>query len=203
MPKMLLRSETFAGTSGPLDGTYTQQRTTQTVNYDGTGNAVASTLDQNVFAFDSSNVYQPDQYSVVRVGALSVGNDYNRATTRASGAGDANINNYSLLTSGDHVELMEWVAGVETALTDYVSTTVTSADLLELQSVGSAHTTLLNGIIVGTHTDATHTTGTAGFGLFNGTGGVTATMTDWEGGIITEGGPTRSRKLATQQRMVS
>lgn len=201
---VVLRLEEFTAGSGPLDSTYTQQRTTPTVNYNGSGSAVASTTNQNVLAFDNFNDYPADQYSKLTVGVLEVGLAYLRATTRASGVGDSNINCYSVLSSGDHVELTEWAAGTETTILDIVATPVGGDDTLELQSIGTTHTVVLNSGVIGTpQVDATHLTGSAGFGLYDESGSLVAAISAWEGGTLEVGPNIRSRRLATQQRMVA
>lgn len=203
MPGVILRQDTFGSGAGALDATYTQQRTSGTVNYDGSGNAVASTTNTWVLAYDNSNTYPADQYSKVTCGVLETDLGYNRATTRSSGTGDSNINLYAIQTSGTHIEMMEWVAGVETSIYDIPATVVGPGDLMELESVGPIHSVVLNDIVLGIHTDATHADGQAGLGLYDEAGGPSPTMQAWEGGSLEVPVPIRNRKLATQQRMVT
>lgn len=204
----ILRTDTFSAGAGPLDSTWTQQHDTGTANYDGSGNAVAGTADVWVSAFDNSNVYPDDQYSKVTLaGACFAGFDFVGVTTRMSGTGTNSRQGYALVTDftsgAGHTDLIRWTTpNVSTTIGSFAATFAVG-DVLELRSVGSEHEAIKNGSSLGTITDATIASGSAGviFGDNSG-GGSTPLIEDWEGGDI-EGAPPiiRSRKLATQQRM--
>lgn len=205
----ILRTDTFSGAAGPLDASWTQQRTgpNSTVNYDGAGNATAEdTAGRNPYAFDNLNAYNQNQYVKGTVGGLSSGHDWAQVTTRAFGAGDASYVNYLATTDGasgaGHTEFAEITADVKTVLRNF-ATTFTDGDVLELQSIGVNHEVFKNGVSLGTQVDSSHAAGSAGLGFDDLFGGTTPLISLWEAGNIDDPGPVRSRKLATQQRMVA
>lgn len=184
----IIRFEDFTAAAGVLDGTWTQQRTSGTINYNGLGAAGTNTLDVDGFAFDNSNVYPDNQYGKLTIGtgALSAG-DRVGVLTRASLTGDANYRNYCFYTDGSsgagHTGFGIIVADVLTELRSF-ATTFSPADVMELRSTGALHECFKTGVSLGTFTDATLTSGSPGLEIQDGTGGSTTTVSDWEGGSL-------------------
>lgn len=184
------RTDSFTAGAGPLDSTWTQQRTTDRMNYDGSGNAIAGTVGSDCAAFDNTFAYPADHYSKVRIGNPLAGTRYVGATTRASGTTDATFNNYNAYTDGasggGSSELAENVNGVQTVLRNY-TTTFVATDWYELRSVGTVHEAFKNGASLGTHSDASHATGKPGVESWTPS---VATITEWEGGdFVADGVP--------------
>lgn len=184
----LPRLESFAGSAGVLDGTWTQQRTSGTINYDGSGNAVTNSGDVDAFAFDNSNVYPDNQYAILTIGVNGFGvGDRVGVLTRASLTGDANYKNYCFYTDGasgaGHTAFGRITADVLTELTSF-ATTFAASDVMELRSTGSLHECFKNGSSLGTFTDSTHVSGSAGLEIQDTSGGTIMTVGSWEGGAL-------------------
>lgn len=199
-----IKSDTFSGGAGALDASYTQQRTTGTVNRDGSGNAIAGTLDGDMSAFDNSNTYPNDHYSKVRIGTVATGNAFVGAMTRAAGTGDASYDNYTAYTDGasggGSTELVEYLNGSQTVLRNY-ATTFTTGDWYDLQSKAGIHEAFKNGVSLGTHSDATLASGSAGIWFWDVSAGATPTLTEWESGdFLVAPGTAFNRGMAMQQR---
>lgn len=192
----LPRLESFSSGAGPLDGTWTQQRSGSFLSYDGLDNC-AGDAETDSYAFDNSNSYPADQYSQVVIGSgLASGTDYAGTTTRASLTGDTNYKNYVAYTDGasgaGHTELGVVTADVLTVLRNFAAT-FTTGDVLRLQSVGSVHevfkalaATPTVFVSLGTFTDSTHASGSAGLRISTVSGLVK--IPDWEGGAVVSAG---------------
>jgi uncharacterized protein YjdB len=177
-------TESFAGTAGPLSGTWTQQRTSGTVNRNGSGIGSGTVNALDLFAFWSGNTFTADQYSQVRIaGGLVDHQQLVQIIARASGVGDANYSNYTFYTDGIpgqwHTELDKVVKGVWIPLR-YFNTGFTTGDVMKISVVGTTITCYKNGVSLGTITDTSLPTGSPGVGVY----GNTVSVDDWEGGLL-------------------
>lgn len=172
----------FNGASGALDSTWTQQRTSGTVNRDGSGSAVASITASHLFAFDNTKVYPANQYAKIVTGNMVASDCYNQVTTRASGVGDANYQCYYVQANINKVEIIKVVAGVHTSLLDNVAAGTANGDTVELRSIGTLHEMFVNGVSKGSVTDSDIASGSAGISIYDEVGGSVTTIASWEGG---------------------
>lgn len=190
----VIRTDSFTAGAGPLDSTWTQQRTAGTVNYNGSGMAVVSATDKDCFAFDNSNVYPNDQYSRTEIGAnVSSNNHYFIAIARAAQSGDANFDNYAAATDGStgaaHTDLAVNLNGAPTILRNFAATFV-AGDSIEIQVVGTTIEVWKQASggarsSLGTQVNATHASGSAGLGAYDVAGGTTPQIASWESGSFT------------------
>jgi uncharacterized protein YjdB len=175
-------TEAFTGTPGALSGSWTQQRTSGTINRNGSGSGVGSVNAKDLFAFWSANAFDNDQYSQVRIaGGLSNGSQYVTITARASGRGDAAYNAYLCYTDGlagaGHTEVAKNINGTQITLRSF-ATTFATGDVIKIGVVGTSVTCYKNGVAIGSVTDAALPGGSPGVGVY----GNTVTIDDWEGG---------------------
>jgi uncharacterized protein YjdB len=182
VPPTGIYTEAFAGVAGALSGSWTQQRTSGTINRNGAGLGVGSVNAKDLFAYWSANSFGADQYSQARIaGGLSSGSQYVQIIARASGKGDATYSNYLFYTDGasgsGHTEVAKNINGVQTTLKSF-ATTFASGDVIKIGVAGTTITCYKNGVALGTVSDASLTGGAPGIGVY----GSTITVDDWEGG---------------------
>lgn len=183
MKAVLVRADTFAGAAGALGSSYTQQSdaSANTVNRDGAGNATVTVATVELAAADAGNVYQADQYSKIRPSAITSG-QYLYACTRMSGV-YPNGNRYSLYSDGPVFDtyLQKTVNNVTTSLGGGLCALAVN-DWFELQSYGSQHQVLLNGVVQALFVDASLPAGRTGLALYTSPAG--GAIGDWEGGHL-------------------
>lgn len=199
-------TDDFAGAAGALpDPPWTQQKTDD-VRRDGSGSAICTVKDRDLYVHWNADLFPDDQYSKIEAGQVATDDAIIRVVTRASGVGDSSYNNYFTSADGGsgatHFEFGKNVLGAETILRNFTATLI-ATDWLELQSVATEHTTLVDNASLGSHTDATIPSGAPGLGILDVTGGVNALISAWEGGSLAGPDIIRSRHLATQQRMIA
>lgn len=192
--------EPFTGVAGALSGSWTQQRTTRTINKNGSGAGVQDAIDDpaDVTAFWSADVFNADQYSQVKIiGLGSAGSKSINIVLRASGSGDAAWNAYEIYTNGlsgaTNTEVARIVNGVATIFGSFV-VTFAPGDVMKGTVTGIGTSTVLslykNSVLVSSVTDsvahsAVLDSGSAGVGSYWATGVVTPpTFDDWEGGNL-------------------
>jgi hypothetical protein len=178
-------TENFTGTAGNLSASWTQQRTTRRVQRNGSGLGTQDAIDANdVNAFWNADAFANDQYSqIVPVG---FGSGAMGVTVRAANTGDSAWDAYELYTDGlsgaGHTELAVIVNGASTVLRSF-ATTVATGNTIKLDAVGTTLTAYKNGVSLGTQTDSTYGSGSAGINSFWGTGAA-PTFDNWEAGNV-------------------
>lgn len=177
-------TEAFTGTAGALSGSWTQQRTSGTINRTGGGLGRGSIGSKDLFAFWSANTFNNDQYSQVRItGGLSSGAQYVQIIVRASGTGDGVYRNYLFYTDGmagaGHTEVAKNINGSQTTIRSF-PTTFAAGDVMKISAVGTTITCYKNDVALGSITDSSLPGGSAGVGVY----GSTVTVDDWEGGSL-------------------
>lgn len=186
----LPRIETFTGSAGVLDSTWTQQDGGGgTVNYDGSGNAIAGTAGRDVTVFDNANVYGNDHYSEITIASTPDTIAAQKVTTRAAGTGGTE-RSYRTVINGSGAGVLEmWrvTGGSQTSIQVFSGAPAfSSGDGLRQLSVGSNHSVYRRVagalVFIATKSDSNHATGSAGFGFYDETGGTVAAISDWEGG---------------------
>ncbi|HMG69747.1 MAG TPA: Ig-like domain-containing protein, partial [Gemmatimonadaceae bacterium] len=175
-------TEAFTGATGALAGSWAQQRTSGTINRNGSGLGLGSVNAKDLFAFWIANAFNNDQYSQARIaGGLSSGSQYVTIVARASGKGDGVYNGYLCYTDGaagaGHTEVAKNINGSQTTLRSF-ATTFAAGDVIKIAVVGTTVTCYKNGVALGSVTDASLPGGSAGVGVY----GSTVTVDDWEGG---------------------
>ena len=97
----LSRDDPVSGASAPLSVPWTQQRTSGTVNKNGSGAGIGSVDGLGLFAYWSANPVSNDQYSQVRiVGGLSNNTQFVGVVVRASGNTDGTYTGYAFYSDG-------------------------------------------------------------------------------------------------------
>jgi uncharacterized protein YjdB len=183
-------TEAFTGASGTLPTPpWTQQRSTATVRRTGSGTAIGSSSPNDIHAFWNASTFSSDQYSQIRIaGGLGRWAQYAIVTVRASGSGDAADNNYAFATDGSsgatHTDLSKNINGKQTILRNF-ETTFAAGDVMKIDIVGTLITCYKNGVVLGTFTDGTLSSGSPGVGMF----GSSVTIDDWEGGSYVAAAP--------------
>jgi hypothetical protein len=190
--------EPFTGAAGALSGSWTQQNGATTVNKNGSGIGVCSAAAQG-FAFWNADTFDPKQYAQLKVIQVTADTHYVDALVRASGVGGS-YNGYVIYTDGSsgtlHTAIAKEVAGAETEILA-ISTTFASGDIVRLEIDGPNIAAYKNGVLIGSTSDSTFSSGSVGLGVFN----TAAQVDDWEGGslgVIVLGSV--RRRLAIQQR---
>jgi len=178
-------SESFTGVAAPLSGSWTQQRTSGTINKNGTGLGIGSVGAKDLFAYWSATSFANDQFSQARIaGGLAGGSQWVQITVRASGSGDGSYNNYLFYTDGvagaNHTEVAKNINGVQTALRSF-PVTFAIGDIIRISVSGTTITCYKNGVPLGTVTDASLASGSPGVGVY----GSAVTVDDWQGGSTT------------------
>lgn len=176
-------SDDFAGGAAALSGSWTQQRTV-TLNRDGSGAAVSSSGSDEGFVRWNADTFYNAQYSkAIIASGLGSGTGYAQVTVRNStDTGDSAWDGYILYTDGvngaGHTELSKATNGTQAVLRNYSpAAAFTAGDMMELHAIGGVLYAFKNGVSIGTHSDATYSTGYAGCGAFG-----TAKLASWEGG---------------------
>lgn len=183
--------EDFAGALAALTGSWTQQKTTDRVQRNGSG--VGNMTGTEAFVFWNADLFSPNQYSqLVIAGGLSSSVNYVEVTVTASGTLDANVNLYTFYTDGvngaGHTEFAKIVAGVTTALCNFSpAAAFTTNDIIRVERRGNVFTFYKNGVQLVPSTGGTSFTdaslaggGSAGLGLT----GTSVTVDNWEGGAL-------------------
>jgi uncharacterized protein YjdB len=182
-------TESFTGIAGALSGTWSQQRSSGTINRNGAGAGVGSVNAKDIFAFWSSNTFGNDQYSQTRItGGLVPGSQFVQIIVRASGKGDAVYRNYLFYTDGaagaGHTEVAKNINGTQTTFKSF-ATTFAAGDIIKIDAVGSRITCYKNGVAIGSVVDASITAGAPGVGVY----GNGVRVDDWEGGSLVAAQP--------------
>lgn len=147
----------------------------------------------------SADAAPNDQYS--QLVAVAIGADGGGPACRMSGTSFATASYYNIAAfSGSADTVLKVVAGVETSLGS-VTSDYANGDLPKISAIGTVVTAYKNGTANGAFSDAAISTGQFGMMNWNNIGYL---FNDWEGGDPSAMPvPTRSRKLATQQRMTA
>jgi uncharacterized protein YjdB len=177
-------TESFTGTAAPLSAPWTQQRTSGTVNKNGSGVGIGSVDGLDLFAYWSANTVSNDQYSQVRiVGGLSNNAQFVELVVRASGNTDGTYRGYAFYSDGLadqwHTALDRITNGTWTALKTF-PTTFAPGDVMKISAIGTTITCYKNGVAIGSVTDAGLSSGAPGVGVY----GSRATFDDWQGGPV-------------------
>lgn len=192
-------TDTFVGAAGALAGSWTQQllNPAVTLNRDGSGHATPSafgTLDTT--AWWNADTFPADQYSQLVV--VVSGNGSIEALVRASGAVAASDNCYIFYISGTAgCGFEKYLNGTVTALGTNATNNAVS-DIIRLEVIGNVLTAKKNGAFIANQIDASIATGSAGIGIFVGTGTLPS-ITTWEGGAIVPT-PCNEPSVIIQQR---
>lgn len=199
-------TDAFTGTTGTALTTYNASWSLNAGDFDIQSNALAAngaaTTTECAAAW-TANAFTDDQYAQARLAATS-------ATVNARvGVGvrlalDHSANYYGVYYDQDTGEtyVFKNVAGTITQLGALFSGIRSVTDLFRLEGVGGVLEYLLNSVSQGTRSDSAFGSGSTGV-VGRGTEPLHR-IDDWEGGDIGVVQPTvvRTRKLATQQRMV-
>jgi len=182
-------TESFTGTAGPLSGTWSQQRTSGTINKNGAGRGVGSVNAKDIFAFWSGNTFSNDQYSQARIaGGLSSGSQFVQIIVRATLTGDGRYNNYLFYTDGlagaSHTEVAKNINGSQITFKSF-PVSFAAGDIIKISAVGTTITCYKNGVAIGSITDSSLPSGAPGIGVY----GSTVTVDDWEGGTLVAAAP--------------
>lgn len=182
-------TEAFTGTAGALSGSWTQQRSSGTINRNGAGLGIGSVNAKDLFAFWSANTFSPDQYSQVRIaGGLASGYQFVQIIVRASSQGDGAYSNYLFYTDGvagaNHTEVAKNINGTQITIRSF-ATTFTTGDVIKIGAVGTTIICYKNGVALGSITDSSLPGGSPGVGVY----GNTVKVDDWEGGSIVAATP--------------
>jgi uncharacterized protein YjdB len=182
-------TESFTGTAGPLSGTWSQQRTSASINKNGAGRGVGSVNANDIFAFWSGNTFSNDQYSQARIaGGLASGSQFVQIIVRATGTGDGRYNNYLFYTDGlagaNHTEVAKNINGNQITFKSF-PVTFAAGDIIKISAVGTTITCYKNGVSIGSITDTSLPGGAPGVGVY----GSTVTVDDWEGGTLVPAAP--------------
>jgi uncharacterized protein YjdB len=182
-------TESFTGTAAPLSGSWSQQRTSGTINKNGLGRGVGSANAKDLFAFWSANTFSNDQYSQATItGGLSGGSQYVQIIVRATGTGDGRYSNYLFYTDGasggGHTEVAKNINGAQTTFRSFAVTFATG-DIIKISAVGTTITCYKNGVAIGSVTDSSLPGGSPGIGVY----GSTVTVDNWEGGTLVAASP--------------
>jgi uncharacterized protein YjdB len=175
-------TESFTGFSGALSGSWTQQRTSGTINKNGSGLGKGSEDWKDIFAFWSGNTFGNDQYSQARItSGLVSGSQYVQITVRAKGRGDGIYSNYLFYTDGvagaNHTEVAKNINGTQITIRSF-PVGFAAGDVIKIAAVGTTITCYKNGVALGSITDTSLPSGSPGVGVY----GSTVTLDDWEGG---------------------
>ena len=182
-------TESFTGAAAPLTGTWSQQRTSGTINKNGAGRGVGSVNAKDIFAFWSANTFSNDQYSQARIaGGLSSGTQFVQIVVRATLTGDGRYNNYLFYTDGlagaNHTEVAKNINGNQITFKSF-PVTFAAGDIIKISAVGTTITCYKNGVAIGSITDSSLPGGAPGVGVY----GSTVTVDDWEGGTLVAAAP--------------
>jgi hypothetical protein len=162
-------TETYTGAQAVMPNPpWTQQRTTGHTAQDGAGHGSPDVTTNAVYAFWNNDAFNNDQYAKkVITSGLSSGLRYAAVTVRASATGDASYNLYGFRTDGasgaTHTEVFKVVAGTLTVLGNF-ATTFANGDEMKITVVGTTIECFQNGVSLGTVTDSSLASGSAGEG---------------------------------------
>lgn len=164
-------TDLFNGAAGPLSNPpYTQQDyglPSVTVNLDGSGGAVVSSSGEDAAVFRNDEVFDNDQYSEIIIGGAGMGAGvFLGPTVRSQDTSDATRDFYEFRTDGTSGTLHSSIMlRTNSVLTELLAINMTCApgDTLGIRAVGNVITAYLNGTDVGSVTDSTLTSGSAGF----------------------------------------
>jgi hypothetical protein len=177
-------TEDFAGGAAALSGPWSQQRTADTVNKNGSGVGVGSINAKDLFAFWKANAFGRDQYAQLTIaGGLTINSNWAYCTVRASGTTDATFNNYTFFTDGTtgtgHTGIATWINGVQVEILA-LATTFTTGDVMRIEARGTLVSAYKNGVLLGSvvNSNAALAGGAPGCGVF----GNAVTIDNWEGG---------------------
>lgn len=178
-------TEDFTGTAGNLSASWTQQRTTRRLQRNGSGVGIQDATDaSDVNAFWNADTFANDQYSQLVL--VDRGDGAFGVTVRAANTGDSAWDAYEFYTDtisgGGHTELAVIVNGASTVLRSY-ATTVAAGNTIKLDVVGTTLTAYKNGVSLGTQSDSTYSSGSAGINSWSGNT-TRPTFDNWEGGNI-------------------
>jgi hypothetical protein len=162
-------TESFTGSAAPLSGTWSQQRTSGTINKNGLGRGVGSVNAKDIFAFWSANTFSNDQYSQARIaGGLSSGSQFVQIIVRATLTGDGRYNNYLFYTDGlagaNHTEVAKNINGAQITFKSF-PVTFAAGDIIKISAVGTTITCYKNGVAIGSITDSSLPSGAPGVGV--------------------------------------
>lgn len=137
--------------SGPYDGMSISSNT-----------AIGATGLSTMSAW-TANTFHNDQYSKATYFSAAVGSKYLQVAVRLTGAG-ATLNGYQITTDSANWFLSKiTAAGTATNLTTGTSA-MTAGDTLEIKAVGTTISAYHNGTLLGSVTDSSYASGSAGIG---------------------------------------
>lgn len=178
-------SDDFAG-SGALSASWTV--------LDGSTTRVSDQADAAGVGANGSlwnaDTFNDDQYAEVTIGSTTpnCGPATRLTVSGATGTG------YVVTATGANITLYRWNGNESYTSIAALGGSVTTGDVVRLESEGTTHRVYKNGTQVGSdQTNATYTTGSAGMFLYD----ATATLNAWEGGNLAAGGGGGSVKRLT------
>jgi len=175
-----------------LSASWTQQQAT-TVKEDGAGLAFINSGATDDTAFWNADAFNNNQYGEVILDTFAGG--IARACVRCAGTTAATKDYYAATTDGDIIMCLN---GTLSTLFNG-ATTFAAGDTLRCEVVGTAITMFKNGASVGTATDSTLASGSAGFGGDGDGSGVF--FRSWAGGNLASASlPRGPRTFSFQQR---
>ena len=176
----------FTGTEDPLTTPWVQVQGNGTDRCLKTGGVALPASDVgNNSAYRYNNTFTDDQYSKVKIVALSGASGFVAVCVRmASGASSY----YGLFVKSDHWYLIKLINGTETSLANGAGTFVAN-DVIELRVTGNNLVAKQNTTTLTTTASGGElTTGQAGIGGSTDAGS-SAQMDDWSGGDLAAAGP--------------
>lgn len=184
--------ESFIGGAGPLADPPWTSPSANTLQLDGSGNCDVVASGDNELAIWNADVFPDDQYSkaTIHLAATPGVSDYVVVCVRSDTLDwSVGTRYYAYTDCNSTVGLRKWIAGVDTGLIDVTAGPIVDGDVLELDSVGTAVTVLLNGTQVISVTDSDITSGSAGIVMAIASGPGVVKLSGWEGGELTAGPP--------------
>lgn len=181
-------TEDFAGASGVLGASWTQQATTGRVGRDGSGaGTLTTTVAIDTLARWNADAFGNDQYAKFTIKALTTDTAYCELQVRASAdTGDSAFDGYYSYMDGsstlDHCGVGVFVNGTFNAVFS-LSQAISVNDVMQLEASGSTITLKRNGSTIGSTTDSTRSSGSAGCGGYWGSAAAPK-WDDWEGGNL-------------------
>jgi hypothetical protein len=144
-------------------------------------NAATTTTNSFNVSYWSGNAFNNDQYSKIRIATSPLTpNAIIEITCRVSGT-SGNYNFYAVWQNSGQWGMYKQVGATSTDLIAPTNLTFSTNDIIEIRAVGTTISFYLNGTFVQSATDASLSSGSAGFNIFA-SNDEDPLAEDWEGG---------------------